>query len=178
MIRLLACLFALILCLGTPASGLAREDQSAGPPPSFRASDLPVPRFVSLRSDRVFARTGPALRYPVRWVYQRDRLPVEIVEEFDTWRKIRDRDGEEGWVHQSMLSGERSALVTGETVVFARSDPDAEAPVTFRLEPGAVVALRRSEGGETGWCQISTGGFRGWVERKSLWGIYPEEELH
>ena len=72
---------------------------------------MPIPRFVSMRGDQVFARTGPGTRYPIKWVFQRKNLPVEIVQEFDTWRKIRDIDGEEGWVHQSLLSGKRFGVL-------------------------------------------------------------------
>ena len=68
-------------------------------------SGLPIPRFVTLRSDKVFVRTGPGVRYPIKWVFQKENLPVEVIQEFDTWRQIRDRDGEEGWIHQSLLSG-------------------------------------------------------------------------
>ena len=74
-------------------------------------SGLTLPRFVSLRASEVNMRTGPGTRYPIAWVYKQRNLPVEIVDEFDTWRRIRDWEGSEGWVHQSMLHGRRSIMV-------------------------------------------------------------------
>ncbi len=87
---------------------------------NISSSGLPIPRFVTLASEKVFVRTGPALRYPIKWVYQRSNLPVEIVQEFDTWRKIRDMDGDDGWVHQSLLSGDRYGIVKGEANLAVR----------------------------------------------------------
>jgi len=78
---------------------------------AFRSTELPLPRFVSLRSDKVFMRFGPGKQYPIKWVYERKWLPVEIILEFDTWRKIRDHAGEEGWVHQSLLSDRRETAL-------------------------------------------------------------------
>ena len=79
------------------------------------ASGLPLPRFVSLRSDKVHMRTGPGVRYPIDWVYKRQNMPMEVVAEFGTWRKVRDFQGTEGWMHQSMLSNKRTLAVTGQT---------------------------------------------------------------
>ena len=138
----------------------------------FRSTDLPIPRFVSLRSDKVYARTGPALSYPIRWVYQKEGMPVEIVQEFDTWRKIRDKDGEEGWVHQSLLSGTRRVLLNTEDAANMRREPKPRGRMVARLEPGIVGDLRECR---EGWCYLDVQGYRGWVERNFLWGIYPEE---
>ena len=79
-----------------------------------RSTGLPLPRFVSLAAERVNVRFGPGKQYPVNWMFARQGLPVEIIEEFDTWRKIRDHDGEEGWVHSSLLSSRRTIMVIGE----------------------------------------------------------------
>ncbi len=140
----------------------------------FAASGLPIPRFVSLRSDKVFVRTGPALRYPIKWVFKKEGLPVEVIQEFDTWRKIRDIDGEEGWIHQSLLSGKRAVLVQAPEAVALARNPEAGADKVALLEPSVVAQLIRCEGT---LCEVSAGGYKGWAPRNLLWGIYEGEEL-
>jgi len=154
---------------------LAATEVAAGGVQPFRTTGLPVPRFVSLRADTAYVRAGPALRYPVKWVYRRDRLPVEIVQEFENWRKIRDHDGEEGWIHQSLLSGQRTAIIAADAVVLLRDNYSDNARPVARVEPNVVADIQRCEGG---WCRIAAGSYRGWIERNLLWGIYPEEELN
>ncbi|MFA5592212.1 MAG: SH3 domain-containing protein [Micavibrio sp.] len=138
------------------------------------SSGLPIPRFVSLASDKVFVRTGPALRYPIKWVYQRKNMPVEIVQEFDTWRKIRDMDGDDGWIHQSLLSGERHIVVKGEARLPVRRAPDADSRPIAHLEPSVIARAHRCQGG---WCQVMAAGYTGWAERKFLWGVYDSEDF-
>lgn len=133
----------------------------------------PLPRFVSLRANKVNLRTGPGARYPIDWVYQRAGLPVEIIDEFDTWRRIRDWQGTIGWVHQSMLQGRRTVMIMDERRLMRRR-PDAQAPGVAYLEPGAIAALESCEGL---WCEISAGGFRGWLETGSFYGLYASELL-
>ncbi|MBI3506429.1 MAG: SH3 domain-containing protein [Proteobacteria bacterium] len=134
---------------------------------------LPIPRFVTLRSEEVNLRTGPGVRYPVEWVFVRRQMPVEILQEFENWRRIRDAEGTEGWVHQSMLTGRRAAVVTGEIRNLHRR-PEAEAPVVARVEPGVIGALLECK---DAWCRIETGGFRGWLTRGEIWGVYPNEAV-
>ncbi len=143
--------------------------------PGFRSTDLPLPRFVSLRSDKVYVRTGPALRYPIKWVYKREEMPVEIVQEFDSWRKITDFEGEAGWIHQSLLSGERTVLIQSDDLVPLREGFSSESRMMARLEPDVVAIVDKciSE-----WCRIEAEGYRGWVQRNFLWGIYEDEELN
>jgi SH3-like domain-containing protein len=138
------------------------------------SSGLPIPRFVTLAAEKVFVRTGPALRYPIKWVYQRESLPVEIIQEFDTWRKIRDMDGDDGWVHQSLLSGDRTGIVKGEANLGIRKDAATDARVIAWLEPNVVAALEACHGA---WCEIKADGYEGYVERKFLWGIYDSEDF-
>ena len=140
----------------------------------FAASGLPIPRFVSLRSDKVFVRTGPALRYPIKWIFKKEGLPVEIIQEFDTWRKVRDSDGEEGWIHQSLLSGNRSVLIQSQDAVALSRDPEHTGEKVALLEPGVVAVLSRCQGT---LCEVSAGGYKGWAPRNLLWGIYENEEL-
>ena len=134
---------------------------------------LPIPRYVTLRSSQVNVRAGPGSRYPIEWVFQRPDLPVEVVSEFDTWRKIRDVDGTEGWVHQSMLSGRRAVIVLGQIRTLHRA-PDDGAPAVARLEPGVIGKL---EVCQDEWCEIEISGFDGWIHRSHIWGVRADEAL-
>lgn len=150
-----------------PADRPVKEDQAR------RGSGLPVPRFASMRSDDVNVRAGPGTRYPVEWVFQRKNMPVEVVAEFDTWRRIRDWQGTTGWVHQSMLTGKRTMVVTAREANLLRT-PESGAPSVARLEAsvqGNVLSCKGS------FCRIEVQKHRGWIERKSIWGIYPNETL-
>jgi len=140
-------------------------------------SGLPVPRFVSLKSDHVNVRVGPTRENDVSWIYTRSSLPVEITAEFENWRRIRDSEGSEGWVYHSLLSGRRTAVVTskekdGLTPLFDRADPTSA--VAARLEAGVLASVRRCT---VGWCRISGSGFDGWIEQERLWGVYPDEKI-
>ena len=130
-------------------------------------SGLPVPRFVSLRSNEVNLRTGPGLTHPIEWVYQRKGLPVMVIGEFDTWRQIRDHEGAEGWVHQSMIDGERSFMIVGDQAI-GHLTPQPEAKAAVRMQPGVIGRLIECD--ETDWCLVSVQGYRGWVERRQIWG--------
>jgi SH3-like domain-containing protein len=145
---------------------LARAEAAQG-------TGLPLPRFVSLRSDEVNVRTGPGSGYPIDWVFTRRGLPVEVVAEFDVWRRIRDIDGTEGWVHRSLLRGARSILVTG-SMRDLHDDPSATSNILARLEPGVVAALKRCQ---PDWCEIQVAGYEGWMKRDELWGVYPDETI-
>ena len=174
-IVLLFLFLALFPCLSPAAEQAAGADEAAQDGRSIQSSSgLPIPRFVSLSSEKVFVRTGPGLRYPIKWVYQREGMPVEITQEFDTWRKIRDVDGDGGWVHQSMLSGDRTGIVRGAENVFVRKKPEADSGPTTYLEPNVVVGLDACAGT---WCKVTADGYSGWMERKSLWGIYDSEDF-
>lgn len=141
------------------------------------ASGLPVPRFVSLKADKVNMHIGPAKTYETKWVYQRQGLPVEITAEFENWRRIRDADGTEGWVYHSLLSGRRAGLVTAkdpDDLVPIHQKPDPASPVTAKLERGVVGTVKRCN---DGWCAISGRGFEGWIQQVRLWGVYPNEKV-
>lgn len=134
---------------------------------------LPLPRFVSLHAPKANVRTGPGVRYPVDWVLVRKGMPVEIVAEFEHWRKIRDWQGTEGWVHQSMLSGSRTAVIMTEVRALRRS-ADPQAPVIARLEPGVIGRVLSCEGT---WCRLDAAGFKGWIPRGEIWGVSADEKL-
>ncbi len=134
---------------------------------------LPLPRFVSMRADEVNVRTGPGVRYPIDWVFVRKDMPVEIIGEYDTWRRIRDWTGTSGWVHQSMLSGHRTVMTSGDISALHKK-ASSDAPVVARSEAGVVGDLLKCE---ADWCEVELTGHRGWVERSKLWGVYPEETI-
>jgi SH3-like domain-containing protein len=141
------------------------------------ATGLPVPRYVSLKSDRVNLREGPSKDHRTSWVFQRAGLPVEITAEFETWRKIRDSEGSEGWVLHSLLSGRRTALIfpsrRAEAIeLFSKAGNRSEA--IARLQAGVIGSLRGCDGA---WCRLSGEGFDGYVEQQNLWGVYPGERL-
>ncbi len=141
-------------------------------------SGLPVPRYVSLKSDRVNVRFGPTKGNDVAWIYTRAGLPVEITAEYDNWRRIRDSDGAEGWVYHSLLSGRRTAVVVmkhkNDLALLHESD-DAASPVMARLQDGVLASVKTCN---TRWCHIEGSGFDGWIKQQQLWGVYPNEVVN
>ena len=137
------------------------------------ASGLPLPRFVSLAADEVNLRTGPGFRFPIAWVFIRQSMPVEIVGEFDDWRRVRDHDGADGWVHKAMLSGDRTILVTGGERPLRR-EPRTDAPLVARAEAGVQGRLRSCR---ADWCEVVLADLRGWMPRGHLWGVYGTEAV-
>lgn len=135
-------------------------------------SGLPLPRFVSLAAEKVNARTGPGSRYPIAWQYQRRGLPVEVVAEYEYWRRIRDHDGTETWVHKNLTSGKRYAVVEGGVRALFRK-PDADTEVLLTAESGVQARLRKCP--DAMWCQVEIAGTKGWMPRSWLWGLYPGE---
>jgi len=147
------------------------------PPPSTgQVSGLPIPRFAALRANDVNLRAGPDTRFPIEWTYQRRDLPVMIVGEHLLWRRVRDMDGVEGWVHQATLATRRTFLVQGqERTLRARAD-DASAAVAV-LRPGVVGRIRRCDA-TAAWCEVQAGDHRGWLRREGLWGITAGEAVN
>lgn len=141
------------------------------------ASGLPIPRFVSLKADKVNMHVGPAKTYEVKWRYQRAGLPVEITGEYENWRRIRDSDGTEGWVYHSLLSGRRTGVVTlrsKDELLPLRGKPNPEGGVTAQLQSGVLGSVKRCTGG---WCRLVGEGFDGWLPQEKLWGVYPNEPV-
>lgn len=141
------------------------------------ASGLPVPRYVSLKSDRVNLREGPSKDHRTIWVFQRAGLPVEITAEFEIWRRVRDSEGAEGWVLHSLLSGRRTALVAPwkkgvDSILYSKANPTS-APVA-KLQSNVIANVRSCDGT---WCRISGEGFDGYIEQTKLWGVYPNEKI-
>lgn len=155
------------LCVGLVA-GLSWAGAGAQ---TLRGTGLPVPRFVSLASDEVNVRYGPGQQYPIRWTFTRRALPVKITAEFDTWRKIEDHEGEEGWIHSSLLSSRRTVMVMGGIQELRRT-PQEDARSLLRLEEGVIAELIDCQ---AGWCLIEAAQRRGWIESSALWGVIGTE---
>jgi SH3-like domain-containing protein len=167
---------ALVLTLGTLTStdSFAASEIAAG-----SVTGLPVPRYVSLKSDRVNLREGPSKEHRTSWVFQRAGLPVEVTAEFETWRRIRDAEGAEGWVLHSLLSGRRTALVMPwarnreETIpLFQRADE--RGAMVARLTPGVLANVKSCTGA---WCRVTVGDLEGFLRQERLWGVYPNERV-
>ncbi len=143
--------------------------------PAFsRADDKPnLPRFASLRVSEVNLRAGPGTKYPIQYVYHHKGLPVEILSEYDVWRKVRDWQGSEGWVHERMISPARTVIIKTDTRTIYR-DPARDSPALAKLEPGVVAKLLECS---NAWCRIATEkqNIKGWLLRSEVWGVYPDE---
>jgi len=161
------------ICLGVmPLAARAAGDLATG-----SVSGLPVPRFVSLKSDKVNVRGGPNQDQDVRWVYTRAGMPVEITAEFENWRRIRDWEGAEGWVYHSLLSGKRTAVVVPnlkDELVPVYETADTKSAVVAKLQGGVQGTLQSCTGQ---WCEFRGKGFAGWVRQDRLWGAYPNEKI-
>jgi SH3-like domain-containing protein len=159
------------------ACAMILASQAALADPVGPVTKLPMPRFASLKTDRVNLREGPSKEHTTKWVYERAGLPVEITAEFEIWRKVRDSEGIEGWVLHSLLSGRRTALVTpnkkGEnSKLYARASASADLAAT--LQSGVIVNIRNCDGA---WCLVDGDGFKGYMEQEKLWGVYPDEKV-
>jgi SH3-like domain-containing protein len=140
-------------------------------------SGLPVPRYVSLKSDHVNVRAGPTKDNDVAWVYTRSGLPVEITAEFENWRRVRDSEGAEGWVYHSLLSGRRTAVITMKSkddLASLYDRADETSAVAARLQAGVVAQVKRCA---AGWCHVTGNGFDGWIEQQRLCGVYADEKV-
>jgi SH3-like domain-containing protein len=181
--RLFVALLAAALAAGMPGFfALSAMAQSGGNP-----SGLSLPRFASTRSEPINVRVGPGTEYGIAWIFLKAGQPVEIIQEFDTWRKIRDVDGDEGWMHQSLLSGTRLAFVApwrqNEAVALLTRESGA-APVRAWLSAGMLVNVDRCNGT---WCAVTARGqlagsehdsaYSGFLDQAELWGVYQDEEF-
>ena len=172
---------ALIGLLSSAAFGASAVNAPTSPGTTVGAavgkSGLPLPRFVSLKSGRVNSRIGPGINYPIDWMYLKPGLPMEVIQEFDNWRRVRDSDGAEGWINQSLLSGRRTAIVAPwqrgkKTQISLLAEPDPGAAAQVFLEPGVIGVIQSCNGD---WCEMSIAGHTGWMNQSLVWGAYPGE---
>jgi SH3-like domain-containing protein len=172
-----------LLLLGMGALAVGHTPAQAQGAPG-QGSGLPVPRFVSLKSDKVHIRQGPGTDHKVLWVFQRAGLPVEVIGEFEGWRQIRDSEGTTGWVLQALVSGRRTALVApwevkpgaaaqNVQVPLRSDDRDGASPIAI-AEAGVIANIRTCDGR---WCYVSIANYRGYIEQKKLWGVYENEVI-
>jgi len=180
----LASSFLVAICMLSSAGTMSAFAQSLG------ASGLPLPRFASLGSSKINVRVGPGQKYEVSWIFVQNGLPIEIIQEFDAWRKVRDSEGAEGWIHKTLLSGRRTALVTpwldvtvSGTPIYSRADPSA--PRRAVLQPKVLVTVDNCA---DNWCKITgrykpdanadqSDNFSGWINQVALWGVYQDEKV-
>ena len=178
-------LLRLALCVGlaslafTAAPTLVGGGEAAAQAVGPNRSGLPIPRFVTLKSGRVNLRIGPGRNYPVEWMYLKAGLPVEVIQEFDNWRRVRDSEGAEGWINQSLLSGRRSGIAAPwfrgkDTTIPMRAEPAETSRLVASIEPGAMGEIQGCNGS---WCQMRFDRYRGWVPQALIWGVYPDENV-
>ncbi len=151
---------------------------STSPAPQLGPSGLPLPRFVSLKTEKVNVRKGPSSDHAVAWVFQAKGLPVEITAEFETWRRIRDSEGAEGWILQNMLAGKRNALIAPSRknqMIMMMNSPALTAAPMAKLSSGVMGEIKSCDGI---WCRVVAGGFDGYIDQNLIWGAYPGEVVN
>jgi SH3-like domain-containing protein len=140
-------------------------------PTKGAVTNMPIPRYVSLKGGEGNARRGPGLTHRIDWVFTTAGMPLRVTAEHEHWRRVEDAEGMGGWVHYSLLSGVRSVLVTQDMAEF-RDRPDMAAPVAFQTELGVIGRLMECS---IDWCRINIQGEKGWVQKTALWGVDPAE---
>jgi SH3-like domain-containing protein len=170
--KLARAIYAAVIALVMVGAAAAASDEPKGP-----VTGLPLPRYASLKTDRVNLREGPSKDHATKWVFQRAGLPVEITAESDVWRRVRDSEGAEGWVLHSLLSGRRTALVApgkkGQAFkIYVR--PSLTSDVAAELQSGVIANVKNCDGS---WCLVDGEGFKGYIQQVALWGVYPNEKV-
>lgn len=160
-----AYILTFLLCAGLLCTGPATaQDRGA-------VTNLPLPRFVSLKTSEGNVRRGPSLTHRIDWVLKHRNMPLKITAEYGHWRRVQDRDGQGGWMHYSLLSGMRTVIVERDMLtLFAKADTGSQE--NAHLEMGVIAKL-----GPCGpeWCRLTAGGRRGWAKKETLWGVSLDE---
>ena len=133
-----------------------------------------VPRYVSLAKKTVNVRTGPDGKYPITWIFKKRHLPVKVVAEYKSWRKIVDSEGATGWIWGPLLSSQRTALIIADRQKLLKG-PDPEQPVAVIAEAGVIGEIHRCS---SGWCELDVRGFKGWLKQGSFWGTLDGEDAN
>lgn len=166
-----------VLCItfGLSHAAVAQEaTQVSVTPETGPETNLPLPRYVSLKTDEVNVRRGPSLSHRIDWVFQRKGMPLQVIAEYGHWRRVIDRDGQGGWVHYTMLTGARTVIVEQDRLrLHARAN--TESRETAELEIDVIARVRACE---AGWCEIAAGGYKGWAPKTVLWGVEPDEMIN
>ncbi len=168
-LRMVAIIIAIVFASGLADIGYADTVEAGGE--RGPVTNLPIPRFVSLKAAEGNVRRGPSLTHRIDWVFKHRGMPLEIIAEYGHWRRVRDRDGQGGWVHYSLLSGVRTVIVEEDLLtLYARPDPKSQE--NARLEMGVIARLGKCT---IDWCRLSVDGQRGWARKSALWGVKPDE---
>lgn len=163
-IRRVAAVLAVVCTATTSLPALAEEKRGS-------VTNLPLPRYVSMKAAEGNVRRGPSLTHRIDWVFKRRGMPLQVTAEYGNWRKVQDRDGAGGWVHYALLSGVRTVLIESEMLpVYASPDPKSQ--INAHFETGVVARLGSCT---PDWCRISAGGYKGWTLKSNLWGVDPDE---
>lgn len=157
-----------------PVLEVALHKPSTPVAPPVVATGLPVPRWVTVKASRAHVRRGPSRDYDVLWTYVKPGVPVEVIAEYDSWRRVRDVEGATGWMKAAMLDSRRNVMLRGSANTAILSEPKADADAVALAAPGLVAELVGCRGE---WCEISTRGYDGFVTRDRLWGVYEGETL-
>ena len=158
-------LFAFALIIFVPFQGFSNESQRG------QVTNLPIPRYVSLKAKEANARRGPSLSHKIDWIYKRENIPLEIYAEYENWRRVRDFEGLGGWIHYTLLSGIRYVLVKDELLEM-RLLPSSDAQVIARVPQHNIATLDKCN---LDWCRIVDDGYKGWVLKSGIWGVYKHE---
>lgn len=165
---MLSMIVTIMITVHSPLSAQAINKGQA----TIGESGLSIPRFVSVDTDKVNMRTGPGEQYPILWVYQRNHLPLVVTSEYGQWRRVRDFEGTTGWMHRALLSGNRTAVITGKQVRTLYSDPNTKSTPVIRAKPGVVAPINQCA---KGWCNLTIAGRSGWLPEGHIWGIFSGE---
>ncbi|MGB8814110.1 MAG: SH3 domain-containing protein [Paracoccaceae bacterium] len=157
----------------TVAPVVAPAPEPVRDPNRGAVTNLPLPRYVTLKTSEGNARRGPGLSHRIDWVFTRAGMPLRITAEFENWRRVEDTEGAGGWIHYSLLSGVRAVLIAEDMVEF-RSIPDDAGGVVLQAELGVIAKLLECS---LDWCRISADGTKGWVRKTAIWGVEPEEAV-
>ena len=140
-------------------------------PQKGQVTNLPIPRYVSLKVKEANARRGPSLSHKIDWIYKRQNMPLEIYAEYENWRRVRDFEGLGGWVHYTLLSGIRYVLIKNELLEM-RLLPSIDAQVIAKVPQHNIATLDKCN---RDWCRIIDDGYKGWVPKNGIWGVYENE---
>lgn len=152
-------------------TGVAHSRQT-----SDNEGSLSLPRMVSLRSDNVHARSGPGKKYPIEWIYKQKGAPIEIINEYELWRQVRDWEGSTSWIHKTLLTGKRFVKIITPGINNIYQRPDSESKVVAKVEDGVIGEIKKCPK-KSEFCLIKFESIEGWVNKKNVFGVYENEVL-